>query len=80
MDNKLSLHLGKTESILFGSKRKLKKIKDFSVTCHGQTINNKKSVKYLGVMLDQELSGEAIANVIIKKVNARLNTPPTLIS
>ena len=29
VDNKLSLHLGKTESILFGSKRKLKKIKDF---------------------------------------------------
>ena len=29
MDNKLSLHLGKTESILFGSKRKLKKINDF---------------------------------------------------
>ena len=34
-DNKLSLHLGKTESILFGSKRKLKKVKDFSVTCNG---------------------------------------------
>ena len=29
MDNKLSLHLGKTESILFRSKRKLKKIKYF---------------------------------------------------
>ena len=72
VDNKLSLHLGKTESILFGSKRKLKKIKDFFVTCNGQTINNQKSVKYLGVMLDQELSGEAIANEVIKKVNARL--------
>ena len=33
------------------------------------TINK---VKYLGVMLDQELSGEAIANEVIKKVNARL--------
>ena len=73
VDNKLSLHLGKTESILFGSKRKLKKIKDFFVTCNVQTINNKTSVKYLGVMLDQELSGEAIANEVIKKVNARLN-------
>ena len=29
VDNKLPLRLGKTESILFGSKRKLKKIKDF---------------------------------------------------
>ena len=34
--------------------------------------NNQKSVKYLGVMLDQELSGQAIANEVIKKVNARL--------
>ena len=31
VDNKLSLHLGKTECILFGSKRKLKKVKDFTV-------------------------------------------------
>ena len=29
VDNKLSLHLGKTESILFGSKRKLNKITYF---------------------------------------------------
>ncbi|KAJ4941019.1 hypothetical protein JOQ06_027306, partial [Pogonophryne albipinna] len=30
-DNKLSLHLGKTESILFGSKHNLSKSDDFSV-------------------------------------------------
>ena len=34
VDNKLSQYLGKTESILFGSKRKLKKVKDFSITCN----------------------------------------------
>ncbi len=33
IDNKLSLHLGKTECIIFGSKRKLRKIKDFSINC-----------------------------------------------
>ena len=69
VDNKLSLHLGKTESILFGSKKNLKKTKDFSVICN---VNNQKSVKYLWVMLDQELSREAIANEVIKEVNARL--------
>ncbi|CAL4130302.1 unnamed protein product, partial [Meganyctiphanes norvegica] len=31
IDNKLSLHLGKTEAIIFGSKRKLSKIKSFEV-------------------------------------------------
>ncbi len=32
VDNKLSLHLGKTECIIFGSKRKLKKVNDFKIT------------------------------------------------
>ena len=31
IDNKLSLHLGKTECILFGSKRKLSKIDEFNI-------------------------------------------------
>ena len=32
-DNKLLLYLGKTECVLFGSKRKLKKYSSFSVQC-----------------------------------------------
>ena len=39
VDNKLSLHLGKTECILFGSKRKLKKIKEFKVKCNDHVTN-----------------------------------------
>ena len=35
IDNKLSLHLGKTVSILVGSKRKTKKVSDFTVICGG---------------------------------------------
>ena len=38
VDNKLSLHLGKTECILFGPKRKLKDIQDFNVTCNSHII------------------------------------------
>lgn len=72
VDNKLSLHLGKTECIMFGSKRKLRKTKDFSIFCNGQNIKSQKSVKYLGVELDQSLSGESIASSVIKKVNSRL--------
>ena len=33
IDNKLSLHLGKTEAILFGSKKRLKKVNSFNVKC-----------------------------------------------
>jgi hypothetical protein len=72
VDNKLSLHLGKTECILFGSKRKIKKSEDFSIQCHDKIIKSQKSVKYLGHVLDSDLSGETCINDIIKKVNSRL--------
>ncbi len=39
VDNKLSLHLGKTEVILCGSKRKLKNTQDFEVMkCNGVSV------------------------------------------
>ena len=38
VDNKLSLHMGKTECIIFCSKRNLRKINNFSVECNGHTI------------------------------------------
>jgi hypothetical protein len=72
IDNKLSLHLGKTEAILFGTKRKLAGVENFSVTCNNKTINISQSVKYLGVTLDSTLSGESVATNIIKKANGRL--------
>lgn len=72
VDNKLSLHLGKTECIVFCSKRKLKYVKDFSITCKNHTIKAQTSVKYLGTTLDQCLTGESIVNSIVAKANARL--------
>jgi hypothetical protein len=72
VDNKLSLHLGKTECILFGSKRKLNQVDSFSVTCNDNQISPTNSAKYLGVTLDESLSGEAIACNILKKAGARL--------
>ena len=72
IDNKLSLHLGKTECILFGSKRKLIKVDKFQVTCNEHNITAQSSVKYLGINIDKFLSGEIIINNIIKKVNSRL--------
>ena len=67
VDNKLSLHLGKTECILFGSKRKLKRVKEFKVTCNGHTIEHTTSVKYLGLNIDNLLSGELVVNNILSK-------------
>ena len=65
--------MGKTELILFGTKRKIKQYDDYSITCSGQTA---KSGKYLGleisVEIDNVLSGELMTSDIIKKVNSRL--------
>ena len=44
IDNKLSLHLGKTEVILFGSKIKLSQIENFKVCCDGISLTSSKSI------------------------------------
>ena len=67
IDNKLSLHLGKTESILFGPKQKLKNVVDFSIKCNGHTVDSSEKVKYLGVYIDKFLNGECIVESIVKK-------------
>ena len=72
IENKLSLHMGKTELILFGSNRKLSQYSDFSIVCDGQTIKAKHSVVYLGLELNQYLDGDQIALDIVGKVSSRL--------
>ncbi len=47
-ENKLMLHLGKTESILFGSKQNLNKVSKLSVRVGDCLISNRTSVNYLG--------------------------------
>ena len=72
IDNKLSLHLGKTESILFGTKIMLALVNDFQVYCNDTAINLVKSVTYLGITLDNDISGESVVSNIIKKASSRL--------
>ena len=72
VDNKLSLHLGKTESILFGTKRKLALINNFQVHCNNFLIKSVEKVSYLGLTLENTLSGDCIVTNIIKKASSRL--------
>ena len=72
IDNKLSLHLGKTESVLFGTKRKLSNCRSLNISCNGINIESKTSVKYLGAAVDYCLSGDSMALSIIQKANCRL--------
>lgn len=72
VDNKLSMHSGKTECILFGTKRRINKAEPFKLNINGCIIEAQKSVTYLGVIFDQTLSFEEAVNNIIKKANLRL--------
>ena len=73
VDNKLSIHLGKTESyILFGSSIKLSRTEELKVTCNRISITPKTSVGYLVADIDQNVSGEVLANKVFSKVNGRL--------
>ena len=75
LDNKLSIHFGddKTKSILFGTKRKLRKVGKLNITCQGIDIKQSSQVTYLGCILDETMSGEPMAYKTIKKINSRLN-------
>ena len=75
LDNKLSIHFGedKTTSILFGTKRKLRKIDKLNITYQGRDIKQNSQVTYLGRILDEKMSGEPMADKTIKKISSRLN-------
>ena len=74
INNKLSLHLGKTESILFGNINLIPvhPCSSIQVRCAGTTLASQTHVKYLGIDLDQSLTGERVAGKIICKSNAKL--------
>ena len=71
-DNKLSLHLGKTESTLFISKSRLRSRSNLNIECKGSKIEPKEKVKYLGAILAQTLSGESMVSSILQRADAIL--------
>ena len=72
-DNRLSLHIGKTESILFGTSRRLRKVTEYEVQCEGTPVKQVSEVKYLGVHLSSILDGKVHAKHVIKKCGSRLS-------
>ena len=74
VDNKLSIHFGedKTKSILFASKRKIKKLQKLEILYNNIRIKQHPRVTYLGCILEEAMSRESMANKVISKVNARL--------
>jgi hypothetical protein len=55
--------------MLFGSKSKINKLQNISISCNDQTIKSSSEVKYLGLNIDCYLSGDKIIKSILSKVN-----------
>ena len=74
VDNKLSIHFSedKTKSILFASKRKIKKLQKLRIIYNNIRIKQHSRVTYLDCILEEVMSGESVAHEVISKVNARL--------
>ena len=76
--NKLSINVAKTNSLVIGSRKKLKdiqfaiKIKP-SFAISGEEISIIEYTKYLGVQVDQYMKWENHANHVIKKISRALS-------
>lgn len=70
--NKLFLHLGKTEVILFGSAAKLKKCPNSEIRVGDEYFTFKQEVKFLGCILDNKMTGDSMAAVALSKINNRI--------
>ena len=70
----LSIHFGedKTKSILFGTKRKLKGLRELDIRHGDVKIKQHSQVTYLGCVLDNSLTGELMALQALTKINAKL--------
>ena len=53
-------------------KKRLKKCKELSISCNGVKVKANNCVKYLGVSLDQDLSGSTMVKSVIQKVNSKI--------
>ena len=65
--NKISLNEGKTELVFFRKNGPTPLVK---IKLHGKTITPSKVVKYLGVYIDEFLSGEYHCQELVKKIES----------
>ena len=74
MDSKLNIHFDedKTKSIVFTSKFKTINTKKLNIKYGDIQIKENSKVKYLGCLLDETMSGEAMALNVLNKINNKL--------
>ena len=71
IDNRLSIHFGedKTKNILF--KRRNKSNLSIIITQNENIIKQHSVVEYLGCLLDENMSGETVARIVLKRLTEK---------
>ena len=71
IDNRLSIHFGedKTKNILF--KRRNKSNLSIIITRNENIIKQHSVVEYLGCLLDENMSGETVARIVLKRLTEK---------
>ena len=64
----LSLHVGKTECVLFASKQRIQSVANLDIKYDGRIIKVQNTVKYSGVQIDKCITGGAMTSSVIDKV------------
>ena len=78
--NKLSLHFGTTETILFESQRKLSRVNKFEVYCDDKIINPTNSVNTYWLLSMRISRVKVLPNPLLKKpASGRLRVSPPLL-
>ena len=72
ISSRLVLNEVKTKVVLFGTKQKLGLFGDTNIQLHGKQVERVPKFSYLGVMLDEQISGKEHTEKICKKVSKRL--------
>ena len=77
-ENKLTLNLSKTKSMLIGSNRKLGNVSSLSVSIFDCDLDSVNKFKYLGIMLASDFTWSDHVEYVISKVNQRLGLSPLI--
>ena len=69
--NKLSLHIGKTNSMLICNHQKLRHLgdQDLNIRLDSETVTQVESLPYLGVTIDSRLTFNDQISSVVKKIN-----------
>ncbi len=71
-ENRLSLNVSKTKLMLVGSKPKLQRCVNLSISLNGKTVETVGVFKYLGMIIDSQLHFHQHVDYVVDKTTARL--------